>query len=149
MGTIWTMDPDDCKPRGNVLAFPSDPLAPPPAVSLREMARMVVADWRGRKERVLGPDQILLDNHNDEEAKPLILDTEATAMDPIGENGQGKSGHAQNQSRTEGLQTSANGIVTAGEVMMRELNPPLMTDAERGQGDSTNARMHRIISGRR
>jgi hypothetical protein len=34
-----------------------------------------------------------------------------------------------------------------GEVLMRELTPPLMTDDERGQGDSVNARLHRILKG--
>jgi hypothetical protein len=34
------------------------------------------------------------------------------------------------------------------EVIMRELNPPLMSDEERGAGDSTNARMHRILHGK-
>ena len=32
---------------------------------------------------------------------------------------------------------------------MRELTPPLQSDEERGQGDSTNARLHRIIRGTR
>jgi|SRR6185503_850962 len=32
-----------------------------------------------------------------------------------------------------------------GEVLMRELNPPLLSDEERGQGDSVNARLHRIL----
>ena len=32
-----------------------------------------------------------------------------------------------------------------GEVLMCELNPKLLTNEERGKGESTNARLHRIL----
>ena len=40
------------------------------------------------------------------------------------------------------LQSPAKGILIAGR---DAVTPPLLTDAERGAGDSTNARLHRII----
>lgn len=32
------------------------------------------------------------------------------------------------------------------EVLRRELTPPILSDDERGQGDSINARLHRILN---
>jgi hypothetical protein len=32
-----------------------------------------------------------------------------------------------------------------GEMLRQEVTPPIQTDEERGQGDSTNARLHRIL----
>lgn len=47
-----------------------------------------------------------------------------------------------------GTSASGNGQSSGGEeVIMRDLNPPLLSDAERGEGDSTNSRMHRVIYG--
>ena len=43
--------------------------------------------------------------------------------------------------------TRINTAPPTGEVLRRELTPPILTDAERGQGDSINARLHRLIGG--
>lgn len=47
-----------------------------------------------------------------------------------------------------GTSASGNKQSCGGEeVIMRDLNPPLLSDAERGEGDSTNSRMHKLIYG--
>ena len=49
------------------------------------------------------------------------------------------------ENRSTGLETPPRASSDAGQVLMRELTPPVQTDEERGQGDSTNARLHRLL----
>ena len=49
--------------------------------------------------------------------------------------------------RWKGKRKPAESVTTPDEVLMCELAPRLQSDIERGEGDSINSRMHRLIGG--
>lgn len=136
----------DCPalPAGRLLQFKRerDDFEPPQRISTREMMRMEVEAWRQHKQG---------NGCNDlAEAKasegPQNDDLGAMPVDSVIETVPSGSPEGQQSSAIIVLRDSETFHADrADRSLMRRLTPPLMTDDERGQGNSTNARLHRLL----
>lgn len=86
-----------------ILSFPNDEMSAPPAVSNRELARLLIEEFRRKREHPEPPERFSL-------------------------------------TTTRDLQSN---------VLMTELSPKLLDDAERAASDSTNGKMARLLRGLR
>lgn len=140
MATILSDFNDTPAPRSNILRFDAC-LSQPAALTDEQIGAM-----RAPETKALARDAVAARRRDClcEAEKRLNANRGDSSADRM-------SGLSEAENAPAGPSSASTRAIQAekpSETLMREITPPIQSDVERGQGNSVNARLHRLIGGR-